>query len=327
MIYYWVGFLVLIGALLALDLGVLQRRRHAIGLREALGWSAFWIALSLVFSVGIYFAYENHWLGIGKSVGHETPGETAFLHYITAYVVEKSLSLDNIFVFAIILSYFRVPAQYQHRVLYWGILGAVVLRGVMIAAGAILITKFFWMTYVFGAILLYTAFRLLRHSAESIDPEKNIFIRQARRLFPVTNGFREDHFFVREGGRLAATPLFLVLLMIESSDVLFAVDSIPAVFAVTKDPFLVFTSNIFAILGLRALYFALAGIIDLFRYLKLSLVVLLGYIGVKMIISHHVEVPAGLSLGVIALILSSGIAASVLRSKKAGSREIPGGDE
>jgi tellurite resistance protein TerC len=325
-IWYWISFLGLILFLLALDLGVFHRKDHVVRIREALTWTCIWIALALLFNVFIFFAYQNHWAGIGRDFGHELDGGTAALQFFAAYIVEKSLSLDNIFVFAIIFHYFAVPAIYQHRVLFWGILGALILRGIMIAAGVVLIERFDWITYVFGAILLFTAYRMAVSNEESIHPENNPLVRAARRLFPVTSGFRGQRFFVKEAGRWAITPMFLVLLVVESTDVLFAIDSIPAVFAITRDPFLVFTSNVFAILGLRALYFALAGVLRHFRFLKHSLVVLLAYVGVKMILSNHYHLPIGWSLAIICSILGAGVIASILwpgEKEEAGSTAEP----
>jgi tellurite resistance protein TerC len=306
----WAFFLVLIFALLALDLGVFSRKAHAIRFREALARSGFYVFLGLAFNVLVYFLYERNWFGVGIHVGHPLDGGTAALQFFTGFLLEYSLSLDNVFVIALIFSFWRVPAAYQHRVLFWGVLGALVMRGVMIALGAALIARFDWIVYVFGGILILTAVRMLTVGQEEIEPEKNWLIRLARRFYPVTHEFRKDHFFVQHHGRRTATPLFLVLLMVESTDVLFAVDSIPAIFAVTQDPFLVFTSNVFAILGLRSLYFAIAPLMDRFRYLKLSLVFILAFVGVKMILSHYEPIPTAVSLSVIVGILSVGILAS-----------------
>lgn len=303
----WVGFIVLILGLLALDLGVFNRKAHVPTVAEALAWSAFWISLALAFNGVVFFLYENNLIGGGPGSGRQ-----ASLEFFTGYVLEKSLSLDNIFVIALIFSYFRVPLKYQHRVLFWGIMGALVMRGVMIGAGAVLIARFYWTTYFFGALLLLTAARMLVVSHENLEPEKSPLIRLARRFFPVTPTMREQRFFVREGGRWAMTPLFLVLLMVEGTDVLFAVDSIPAIFAVTRDPFLVYTSNVFAILGLRSLYFALAPLLAYFRFLKASLVFVLAFVGVKMLLAHSHPVPVAVSLPVIVGILGVGILASVL---------------
>lgn len=307
----WIGFLAFILALLALDLGVFHRRDHAVSIKEALAWSVFWIALSLAFNILIFAFYENHWLGVGQEIGHQLGGREAALQFFTGYLVEKSLSVDNIFVIAMIFAYFNVPLKFQHRVLFWGILGALVLRGLMIAAGAAMIARFSWITYVFGALLIVTAIKLLIVRHDNLEPEKNPLVRLIRRYLPVTEGFHGPRFFVRQDGRWAVTPLGIALAVVESSDVLFAVDSIPAIFAITRDPFLVFTSNVFAILGLRSLYFAVAGILDRFRYLKTSLVFLLAFIGVKMLLAHHHPMPNVVALAVIFGILGVGVAASV----------------
>jgi tellurite resistance protein TerC len=308
----WVGFILLILGLLALDLGVFHRKAHAPTVAEALAWSAFWIFLALAFNGVVYFLYENNWIGVGLAFEGDVSGKQASLEFFTGYVLEKSLSLDNIFVIALIFSYFQVPLKYQHRVLFWGVLGALVMRGVMIGAGAVLIARFYWTTYVFGGLLLLTAARMLVVSHENLEPEKSPLIRVARRIYPITSGMREQHFFVREEGRWTMTPLFLVLLMVEGTDLLFAVDSIPAIFAVTSDPFLVYTSNVFAILGLRSLYFALAPLLAYFRFLKASLVFVLAFVGVKMLLAHHHPVPVVVSLPVIVGILGVGVLASVL---------------
>jgi tellurite resistance protein TerC len=316
MIFFWVGFLLLIMLLLALDLGVFHRKMHRIRSREAILWTFFWIFLALLFDVFIYYAYHHHWLGIGESLQHVQSGEEAALKYFTGYIIEKSLSLDNIFVIAMIFAYFHVPALYQHRVLYWGILGALVMRGVMIITGIALINKFSWMIYLLGILLIITAVKMLLTRKETIEPDKNLLVQLARRIYPVTKGYEGSKFFSRVGNRRAITPLFLVLLIIESTDVLFAVDSIPAIFAITTDPYIVFTSNIFAILGLRALYFALASMIDKFRYLKLSLVFVLAYVGVKMLLSYSYKIPTLISLGIIIAMLSVGILASLVSSHR-----------
>ena len=307
----WILFLALIIALLALDLGVFHRRGHVIGVPEALRWSALWIALGLAFAGVVWVLYDRRLWGVGLTVGDPLTGGQAAVQYLTGYVVEKSLSLDNIFVIAMIFRYFRLPGELQHRALFWGILGAMVLRGAMIAAGVALIRSFAWVTIVFGAILLWTAVRLLRHGTEEPHLDRNPVLRWSRRVLPLTDGYRGQSFLVREGGRLLATPLVPLLLVVETSDVVFAVDSIPAVIAVTRDPFLVFTSNVFAILGLRALYFALAGVLDRLRFLKPSLALVLAFVGLKMLAAEWVHVPALLSLGIIAGILVAGAVASL----------------
>ena len=317
-IWLWVGFIVIILFLLALDLGVFNRRAHVIHMREALGWTCVYIALALLFNVAVYFMYEQHWLGIGREIGYPTTGKLAAQDFFLGYVIEKSLSLDNIFVIALIFSFFAVPLQFQHRVLFWGIIGALIMRGMMIAAGAALLQRFGWMNYVFGGFLIVTAAKMMVASHEEVDPEKNWLVRIARRVFPVAPAFEGQRFFTRLDGKRAITPLFLVLLVVESTDVMFAVDSIPAIFSVTKDPFIVFTSNVFAILGLRSLYFALANLMEKFRYLKMSLVFLLAYVGGKMLVSHHyaIKVDSVLSLAVIGGILSVGVLASILADKR-----------
>ena len=311
-IWVWVGFLVFIGAMVALDLGVFHRRQRVVGLAEALGWTALWVALALAFNVGIYFLYGENWLGWSDLHSHDLTGEQAALQFFTGYLVEKSLSIDNIFVIAMIFAYFNVPLAHQHRLLFWGVLGAVVLRGVMIAIGAALLARFDWVMYLFGGLLIASAVRLLIARHDNLAPDRNLLVRLARRVYPVAGDVDSGRFFVRHEGRRAMTPLFLALMLIESSDVLFAVDSIPAVFAVTRDPFLVFTSNVFAILGLRSLYFALAGLMDRFRYLKMSLVFLLVYVGVKTILAHHHPIPNVVSLSIIAAILGVGVLASLV---------------
>lgn len=311
----WIGFLALVLTLLALDLGVFNRRPHEVSPREALAWTAVWVAISLVFNALVYFMYEGHWLGIGRSVGHPLEGKQAALEFFTAYLIEKSLSLDNIFVIAMIFAYFQVPARFQHRVLFWGVLGALVLRGAMIGAGLAFIERFRWVVYVFGGLLILTAVKMLVTRDDNVEPDKNLVVRTVRRVFPIV-GYREHHFIVREDGRRAVTTLLLALAMVESTDLLFAVDSIPAVFAVTRDPFLVFTSNVFAILGLRSLYFALAAVMDKFHYLQVSLVFVLAFVGAKMILTHHYPIPALVSLTVIVTILLVGVIASVLHAKR-----------
>ncbi len=339
-VWLWVGFVALIFALMALDLGVLNRKDHVIGAREALIWTLFWIGLSLAFNVLVYFMYEGHWLGIGIHEGPDAllelpkgaaipppiptgdaqisvriPGSVAALEFLTGYLVEKSLSLDNIFVIALIFRYFNVPMNLQHRVLFWGIVGALVMRGAMIGAGVALIQKFSWAIYVFGGFLVLTAIKMLVSPDVEPDLENMRLVKLVRRLYPVSTELDGNRFLTRLNGKRAMTPLFLVLLIVESSDVLFAVDSIPAIFAVTRDPFIVFTSNIFAILGLRSLYFALAQLLHKFHYLQLSLVVILAYVGVKMLLSHHFPIPAWISLCVIAGVLTLGVVGSLLRAR------------
>jgi tellurite resistance protein TerC len=350
MIWIWVGFVLFVLALLALDLGVFHRKAHVVEVREALMWSGVWIALALLFSVFVYFGYENHWLGLGAAVdpvdGVINDGTRATVKYLTGYVVEKSLSVDNIFVIAIIFSYFAVPAIYQHRVLFWGILGALVMRGAMIAIGATLIARFNWILYLFGAFLIITAIKMLTMKTEHSDPGKNFIVRMTRKLFPVTDHFHGEHFIVRAGseashapatprdhaetdpavdrapvGKRMLTPLMLALIMVETTDLIFAVDSIPAIFAITADPFLVFTSNVFAILGLRSLYFALAGMIQKFRYLKVSLAIVLGVVGAKMLLHAPLKSVFGehfnfYLLAVVLLIIGGGVVFSLIADRR-----------
>jgi tellurite resistance protein TerC len=307
--WLWIGFNLFVLLLLALDLGVFHRKSHEVSIREATVWSAVWIALALLFNLGVYYLR-------GPQQGVE---------FLTGYLIEKSLSIDNIFVFALLFGYFAVPAAYQHRVLFWGILGALVLRAAFIFAGAALLASFHWVIYLFGAFLIFTGVRMAFARQEEIHPEHNPLLRLARRLLPVTSGYRGDRLFVREAGRFAATPLFLVLLMVESTDVIFAVDSIPAIFAITRDPFIVYTSNVFAILGLRSLYFVLAGVIRRFVYLKFGLAAVLVFVGVKMVAADLFDIPAAVSLGVIALLLGISIAASLVKTRREGGDALARG--
>lgn len=312
----WFGFIALIIALLVLDLVVVHRGHRVPSFKQASLWSAFWISLGLSFSLVIYYLYSRGLAGNGTL----DPRSAAFA-YLTAYVVEESLSVDNLFVFALIFSRFGVPLDLQHPVLFWGILGALILRGIMIGVGAVLLARFSWMTYLFGGFLIFTAVRLMMARREEIHPEGNLLLRAARKLLPVTGSFEGRRFFLRRAGKLYMTPLFVVLLLVESTDVVFAVDSIPAVFAVTREPIIVFTSNVFAILGLRALFTVLARAIHRFRHLKTSLVFLLAYVGVKMLLAEHYHIPAPVSLAFIAGILTVGVIAS-LRSEKADAESV-----
>ena len=399
--WLWVGFLLFVLAMLALDLGVFHRHAHTIKVREALMWSAVWIGMALLFNGFVYFAYDHHLLGIGRNStgavatdpvdGTLLNGHTAAIKFFTGYVIEKSLSVDNIFVIALIFAYFKIPGMYQHRVLYWGILGALVMRGVFIALGAVLIARFHWIIYVFGVILLYTAFKLL-FSSDDPDPKNNYLIRLAHKFFPITSELHGQKLVVRrdelrqdeavqapgddepecvpvklpgESGAAAdpdcppgqhkaerppaarapgpevvpgktawvLTPLALALIVVEGTDLVFAVDSIPANFASTGDAFLVFTSNVFAILGLRSLYFALAGIIDKFYYLKTALAIVLGLVGIKMLVADFLKkLPlfegnrlSFITLGMVALVLGGGVLASVLRARRhpVGPETVP----
>lgn len=292
----WVGFFVFVVAMLWLDLGVFQKKAHAVSIRESLIWTLVWISISLIFNVGVYFWF----------------GTTHALEFLTGYLMEKALSMDNLFVFLVLFSYFGVPAKLQHRVLFYGILGALIMRAVFIVAGVALIHKFAWVMYIFGAFLVFTGIKLLLSRGGEVHPEKNFALRIFKRFVPTVPDYRGGKFLVRENGRWFATPLMLVLVVIEGTDVLFAVDSIPAVFAITTDPFIVFTSNIFAILGLRALYFLLAGIMDKFRLLKYGLGLVLAFVGVKMLIVDLFKVPVVVSLGMIALMVGGSILLSIL---------------
>lgn len=300
-IYGWIGFNVVVLAILALDLGFLHRKAEKVSLREAAVWSGIWVALSLCFALAVY-------LTMGKQSG---------LEFLTGYLIEYALSVDNIFVFVLIFTYFGVPEKYQHRVLFWGIIGALVLRGVMIVAGSALVTRFAWTLYIFGAFLVFTGIRMaLQKDDAAYNPERDPVLRAARKIVPVTKEYHGKKFFVREQrpdgtSHIAATPLFIVLLIVDTTDIVFATDSIPAIFAVTRDPFIVYTSNICAVLGLRALYFLLAGIVDKFVYLKLGLSMVLVFIGAKMLLEGVFHIPIGISLGVVALVLTSSIVASI----------------
>lgn len=325
MLWIWVGFVAFICALLALDLSVFNSRPHAIGVKEALGWSAMWIAMGVAFSGFVYWAYNAHWAGLGQLPdavdGRPNDGASAAFKYLTGYLLEKGLSVDNLFVMAVIFRFLAVPPEFQHRVLFWGILGALALRGLMIGIGAELIVHYHWALYLFGGFLLLTAGRMLWLPERPPDPAHDPVFRLARRVFPFTSAYHGPHFLAIENGRKMLTPLLLCLLLIETSDVVFAVDSIPAVFTVTADPFLVFTSNIFAILGLRSLYFALAGMVEQFRYLKVSLALVLAVVGLKMIGSPWINQLAGrygslYLLIVVAALLLLGIAASLLFAQR-----------
>ena len=375
MIWFWIGFVLFVLAMLAIDLGVFHRQAHAVSVKEALIWSAVWITISLIFNVFIYFAYSHHWLGIGRAPdgsvmidpvdGLPLDGHNAALKFFTGYVIEKSLSVDNIFVIALIFAFFKIPNKYQHRVLFWGIIGALIMRGFFIGVGAALIAKFHWILYVFGAFLVYTGIKMLSTDADP-DPQNSRLVRWARRWFPITHELHGQHFVIprsdlhageaveppisadatgahagastepvpakspaameampRGSSTYVLTPLALALIVVEGTDLIFAVDSIPAIFAITGDSFLVFTSNIFAVLGLRALYFALAGILDKFHYLKTSLAIVLALVGVKMLTADFLKqndfLKRNLSfvtLGLIALILAAGVVASLLSSKR-----------
>jgi tellurite resistance protein TerC len=295
----WGGFIAFVLAMLALDLGVFHRHSHVVKFKEALTWSAVWVGLALLFNVGIWWKFGTE------------PG----VQFLTGYLIEKSLSVDNIFVFVIIFSALRIPALYQHRVLFWGILSALVLRAVMIFAGVAMLQRFHWLIYVFGAFLIITGIKLFLNRNQEEHPENSAAMRWARRVIPSTDKFDGHHFFTVENGRRLATPLFMALLLVEVTDVIFALDSIPAIFAITQDPFIVFTSNIFAILGLRSLFFLLAGMVEKFSYLKVGLSAVLVFVGAKMTLVDVVKVPAFVSLGVIALLIGGSVVLSLLKAR------------
>jgi tellurite resistance protein TerC len=311
-IWVWVGFNAFILLMLLLDLGLFNRKAHAITYREAAIWSAVWVTLSLIFGAGVFYY-------LGSDSGFK---------YLTGYLIEKSLSVDNLFVFLLIFSYFRVPAKYQHRVLFWGVLGALLMRAAMIFLGATLISRFEWVIYIFGAFLVYTGINMFRKQ-EEIHPEQNPVVRFVTRLMPITRHYEEQKFFTRVDGRLHGTLLLLVLIIVEVTDLIFAVDSIPAIFAITTDVFIVYTSNIFAILGLRSLYFLLAGVIEKFHYLRIGLATVLTYIGVKMLLhAVHVVIPTPISLGVVAVVLTGSVVASLIWPEKTDTHievELPPG--
>jgi tellurite resistance protein TerC len=323
----WICFLILILVLLALDLGVFHRKAHVIQAREALIWSGVWILLACLFTVFVYFGYEHHWFG-SDLPDTEPDGPVAAIAFFTGYVVEKSLSVDNIFVMAAIFSYFGVPPNYQHRVLFWGILAALVMRGVMIVVGVVLIERFHWILYVFGAFLILTAARMLLAPKET-NPKASVLLRLIRRWFGVTDDFVGQQLVVRRGGQWMLTPLALALVAVESADLVLAVDSIPAVFAVTEDPFLIFTSNVFAILGLRSLYFALVHILDRFHFLSYSLAAILALIGAKMLFKDALHSVGGVmyyTLAAVALLLAAGVVASLIWTKPAVAAAVESRD-
>jgi len=309
-IWLWIGFNLFVLGLLALDLGVFHQKAHKVSIKEATIWSIVWITLSMLFNLAIYFFWEK------VAPASSYSNSEAALAFFTGYLLEKSLSVDNIFVFVLIFTFFAVPAKYQHRVLFWGIIGALIMRGTLIIVGAALLKEFHWIIYIFGAFLIFTGIRMAIQRNEELHPEQNPVVKLLRRIMPVTDNYEGDQFFVRRLGKLMATPLFLVLLIVESTDLIFAVDSIPAIFAVTDDPFIVYTSNVCAILGLRSLYFLLAGVIEKFHYLKLGLSVVLVFVGIKMVITDLYKIPIGLSLGVIAGILIISVVASLWRAQR-----------
>jgi tellurite resistance protein TerC len=303
----WIGFHVFLFAMLALDLGLFHRESHVVKLREALTWTAVWVVLALLFNAGLWWWH----------------GDEVALQFLAGYLIEKSLSVDNLFVFVLIFSFFKVPAQYQHKVLFWGILGALIMRGLFIFAGVALLNRFHWLIYFFGGFLIYTALKMVLMAEKEVDPAHNWFIRLLRRMLPVTENYEAGRFFVRRAGKLFATPLLLVLAFVEVTDLIFALDSIPAILAISNDAFIVYTSNALAILGLRSLFFALAGVMDLFHYLKIGLAAILGFVGVKMILAEEViDIPIHISLLVIGGILAVAIVASIVRARVVGHSPV-----
>ena len=298
----WIGFTAVVILMLVIDLGVFHRDAHEVSFKEALGWSVVWVLLALSFNIGVYV-----WFGSARG-----------LEFLTGYLIEKTLAVDNIFVFAVIFSYFAVPTAYQHRVLFWGVLGALLMRALFIFAGAALLQRFHWIIYLFGAFLILTGAKLFLQKDVEIHPERNPLFRMFKTMIPSVSDYNGGHFFVRRNGNWFATPLFLVLASIEVTDVIFAIDSIPAIFAVTSDPFIVFTSNIFAILGLRSMYFLLAGIIDKFHYLRLGLAFVLVFIGMKMLLMDSYEIPIAISLAIVAAVIGGSIILSLLKPRFAG---------
>ena len=298
-IWFWVGFIAFVLAMLALDLGVFHRRAHEVGPKEAGIWTAVWVALALTFAVGLHFVVGRH----------------AALTFLTGYVIEEALSADNIFVMVLIFEYFRVPKSSQHRVLFYGILGALVMRGAFIAAGTALITRFHWVLYIFGGLLVVTGIRMAVRGDEEFDGEKSRVVRALRRVLPLSDRYHEGSFTIFEKGRRLATPLLLVLILVEATDLVFAIDSIPAIFGVTTDPFIVYTSNIFAVMGLRSLYFLLAAVVDRFHLLKYGLALILTFVGFKMLSEHWLDIDIALSLAIIISVLAISIIASLVWSK------------
>jgi len=299
-VYVWIGFIAFVLIMLALDLGIFHRKSHEVKIKEALIWSAVWISIAMVFNYGIYVYM----------------GEVKAMEFLTGYVIEKSLSIDNLFVFIMIFSYFNVDKKYQHKVLFWGIIGALIMRSIFIFAGVALINKFHWIIYIFGAFLIFTGVKMLFQKDEKMDPNKNPLVKLFKRFYPVTDTMHGDRFFVKINAKTFATPLFVVLLLVEFTDLIFAVDSIPAIMAITSDPFIIFTSNVFAILGLRALYFALAGITQYFHYIKYGLSAILVFVGLKMVMVDFYKIPVMISLFTILGILVISVVASLLFPKK-----------
>ena len=311
---FWLGFNLFVLMMLALDLGVFHRKEHVVKFKEALLWTAVWISLAGIFAVLLLF--------FGHTMAADPrPNHVLSLEFVTGYLIEESLSVDNLFVFLLVFRYFKVPKADQHTVLFWGIIGALVMRAIFIFAGIGLINRFHWLIYVFGGFLVYTGLKLFKQEHAEVHPERNPLIKAFKKLMPTTHEYHGKHFFVRQHGALHATPLAVVLLVIETTDVVFAVDSIPAVLAITRDPFIVYTSNVFAILGLRSLYFALAGLMELFHFLHYGLAVILTFIGLKMIASNWIDIPIWVALGFVVVVLAASVIASILVPHKKGELE------
>ena len=310
-VWLWVGFTLFVLIILAIDLGVFHRKAHAVSIREAGYWYVVWVSLAVIFNLGIYF-----WIGAEKGT-----------EFLSGYIIELSLSVDNVFVWLIIFSYFAVPAQYQHRVLFLGIVGAVVMRGLFVATGITLLNQFDWVIYVFGAFLVFTGVKLALRKDEGVHPERNPFLRLAGRILPVTKDYHGQRFFIRQSGKWMTTPLFLVLVVVEATDVVFAVDSVPAILSITRDPFIVWTSNVFAILGLRSLFFLVSGVLRYFRYLNTGLALVLCFVGAKMLVTDLYHVPTVMSLGAVVGILATTMLASYMVTRMEARVQVPAMDD
>ena len=317
----WISFLILVFILLAIDLSILSKLRHGVPtVKESFRQTLGWISLGLLFSFAIYGLYEYDWLNFGQGLS----GKDAAIQYLTGYLIEQALSVDNLFVIALIMSYYKIPPQYQHNILFWGIIGVIVTRGLMIGVGFALVTAFSWINYLFGAILLYSAYKMaVTDEAEDVNFDNNWATSVIKKIVPLSNTFGEGHFFIKVDGKTTATMLFVALMVVESTDILFAFDSVPAVFSITQDPFLVFSSNIFAILGLRSLYFVLAASMEKFEYLEKALILILAFIGLKMMLEEVVHIPVGVSLGVVAVLLIGGVVLSLYMRKKETPEKLP----
>jgi tellurite resistance protein TerC len=325
----WVGFVAIILVLMAIDLGLFNKKAHTPTAKEALFSTFIWIGLALAFNVFIYFAYEYKWLGLGLYAYEPMDGSEAAMKYFTGYLLEEALSIDNLFVMALVFSQFKVPQKYQHKILFWGILGVLVFRGLLIGVGVTLVHYFTWLFYFFGVLLIWSAYKMWSHNEEEeqhLDQMK--IVKLIRRFYPVSRSYCGGNFFTIENGKRAVTPMFVALIVVETTDVMFAFDSVPAIFSITTDPFIVFSSNIFAIMGLRSLYFVLAKVLDRFEYLNYSLIAILVFIGIKMIlIPLHVHIPIGLSLSVIGLLLLAGVVVSLRQERKIAETTVPAVEE